>query len=310
MGRSRRLLAVLLFLAMTATGCASTAEYPVVRLQQLDPALAEPVISGITNGQDQLRVGSAALISPVETLKSYSSLYNYLAATVDRSAEVYQRHTYAETNELVRSGGVDLALVCSYAYVLGQREFGMEAIAVPMVKGKPEYYSYIIVRADSGIRKFDDLKGRTFAFTDPISTSGRLYAESLVADRHGTPQQFFRQTTFTFSHDNSIKAVADGLVDGAAVDSLVYDQKLRQNPPLGQRLTIIAKSAPFGAPPIVVNPKLDPDLKRRLQTALLQMHTTPEGQRILAELNTERFVAPDDRWYDSVRQLAEKVRGK
>jgi phosphonate transport system substrate-binding protein len=303
-------LTLLLIAAIAASGCSlSTKHYEKVSLRNVDSTVLESAIA-TTSASSQLRVGSAALISPVETMRSYSNLYNYLARDVDRTAEVYQRHTYAETNELVRAGGVDIALVCSYAYVVGQREFGMEAIAVPIVRGKPEYYSYVIVRADSGIKTFDGLRDHSFAFTDPISTSGRLYAEGLLVDRQTTAQQFFRQTTFTFSHDNSIKAVDDGVVDGAAVDSLVYDQKIKQDPQLGQRLTIIAKSAPFGAPPIVVNPKLAPVLKQKLQQTLLTMHTTPEGQRILAELDTERFVPPDDHWYDSVRSLAEKVRGQ
>lgn len=304
-----RHFAVVLALALVASGCSAGKRYQRVSLHHVDPTVLESA-TATTSASKQLRVGSAALISPVETMRSYSNLYNYLARSVDRTAEVYQSHTYAETNELVRAGGVDIALVCSYAYVVGQREFGMEAVAVPIVRGKPEYYSYVIVRSDSGIRTFDDLRNRSFAFTDPISTSGRLYAEGLLVDRQSTAQQFFRQTTFTFSHDNSIKAVDDGVVDGAAVDSLVYDQKVKQNPQLGQRLSIIAKSPPFGAPPIVVNPKLDPELKHKLQEALLTMHTTTEGQRILAELNIERFVPPDDHWYDSVRSLAEKVRGQ
>jgi phosphonate transport system substrate-binding protein len=308
--RLPRSLGLLVALALAASGCSvSTKHHEKVSLNKVDPTVLESAIT-TTSANSQLRVGSAALISPVETMRSYSNLYNYLARDVGRTAEVYQNRTYAETNELVRAGGVDIALVCSYAYVVGERDFDMEAIAVPVVRGKPEYYSYVIVRSDSGIKTFDDLRNRSFAFTDPISTSGRLYAEGLLVDQNSTAQQFFRQTTFTFSHDNSIQAVNDGVVDGAAVDSLVYDQKIKQDPQLGQRLTIIAKSPPFGAPPFVVNPKLDPALKQKLQQTLLTMNTTAEGQRLLAELNIERFVAPNDHWYDSVRSLAEKVRGQ
>jgi phosphonate transport system substrate-binding protein len=298
---------LLLCSVLVLAGCVGGKPPQVISLRKLDPAAADPVIPA--EGQNAgLRIGSAALISPVETMRSYSALYNYIGQKVGLTPEVYQRRTYAETNELVRSGGVDMALVCSYAYVLGKQEFSMEAIAVPVVRGKAEYYSYIIVRSDSGIRSFDDLRGRAFAFTDPISTSGRLYAEGLLVDRNTTVQEFFRQTTFTFSHDNSIKAVAEGVVDGAAVDSLVYEQKVKQDPDLGRKLKIIERSLPFGAPPIVVNPKLEPELKRKLQATLLTMHATPEGQRVLADLDIERFVPADDHWYDSVRALAQKVR--
>lgn len=303
------LVVCVLVLSLLLPGCVGARKSHQVNLQRLDPSMSEPVALA-ASANTQLRIGSAALISPVETLKSYSALYGYMAREVGRSVEVVQRHTYAETNELVQSGGVEVALVCSYAYVLGQRDFGMEAIAVPVVKGHPEYYSYIIVRSDSGIATFDDLRGRTFAFTDPISTTGRLYPEGLLLDRGLTPDRFFRQTTFTYSHDNSIKAVDEGLVDGAAVDSLVYELTVKQDPQLGRRLVVIGRSEAYGAPPIVVNPKLQPELKQKLKQTLLTLHETPEGRRILAELDIERFVAPDDRWYDPVRRLAEKVRGK
>ena len=83
------------------------------------------------------------------------------------------------------------------------------------------YHSYFIVNTNSSIQSFDALKGKTFAFTDPHSNTGCLVPTYVLAKRGETPDSFFKEAFFNNSHDNSIKAVAQGLSDGAAVDSLI-----------------------------------------------------------------------------------------
>jgi phosphonate transport system substrate-binding protein len=251
----------------------------------------------------------AGVVSPKETFKTYQDLLQYLGARLDRPVELVQRKTYAEVNDLVRDGGIDLAFVCSQAYVQGQQDFGMEALAAPEVRGQSLYYSYVIVPADSPAAGFDDLRGKVFAFTDPDSNTGRLVPTYLLQQRGLTPESFFHKVVYTYSHDNSIKAVADKLVDGAAVDSLVYDYTAAHDPALAARTRIILRSEPFGAPPVVVNPALAPDLKRRLLEVILGMHEDPRGRAILDGLMIDRFVVPDQSSYESIREMLRKVRG-
>ena len=75
-----------------------------------------------------------------------------------------------------------------------------------------------------------------------------------------TPDSFFRKYVFTYSHDNSIKSVAEKLVDGAAVDSLVYDYTVARSPLFSAKTRVIQKSGPYGIPPVVVHPGLNPEL--------------------------------------------------
>ncbi|MBI3361933.1 MAG: PhnD/SsuA/transferrin family substrate-binding protein, partial [Chloroflexi bacterium] len=114
---------------------------------------------------------------------------------------------------------------------------------------------------------------------------------------------------FTYSHDNSIRAVASKLVDGAAVDSLVYEALLASNDNLRTQTRILEKSPPFGMPPVVVHPALNADLKAQLRAALLQMDADAQGRAALAPLRIDRFVIVDDRAYDSIRDMARVVRG-
>ncbi|RME05685.1 MAG: phosphate/phosphite/phosphonate ABC transporter substrate-binding protein, partial [Anaerolineae bacterium] len=179
----------------------------------------------------------------------------------------------------------------------------------PQVNGKTEYYAYVIVSSQSPYISLDELRGKTFAFSDPLSNSGHLALLWVLQQRGETAESFFQKTIFTYSHDNSIQAVVDHLVDGAIVDSLVYDALVARDPTLAAQTRIIQRIGPFGIPPVVVHPDIDPDLKQALLDALLTMHQDPQGRRALADLHIDRFVLVDSSAYDSIRQMASALRG-
>lgn len=298
-------LVVALFLSITifAPGCGKARPARKVSLYQLtpdgkeDPALARA----------PLRVAIAGVISPKATIQSYEGLQVYLSEKLDRPVELVQRPTYADVNDLLRSGQAEVGLVCTYAYVKGNREFGLELLAAPEVEGKATYRSLVIVPRESSYRRLEDLRGKVFAFTDPMSFSGHV-APLYMLDRLGKrAHSFFGRYIFTYSHDNSIKAVADGLVDGAAVDSLVYDYLRERNPQVTDRVRVLASSDAVGTPPVVVPRGLDPELKARLKEVILGMHEDPLGRQALRQIMVDRFVPVNDRAYEPVRVMARKV---
>ncbi len=184
----------------------------------------------------------------------------------------------------------------------------MELLVVPEVKGATVYYSYIIVPSNSEVENLEDLRGEVFAFTDPLSNSGRLAPTYMLKQIGETPDSFFDKYIFTFSHDNSIKAVTQKLVDGAAVDSLVYEYMIRNQPDVGVKTRIIHKSRPYGIPPVITHPALDPEIKARLRGLLLNMNQDEKGQEILNSLMIDRFVLGDDASYDTIRQMKYELR--
>lgn len=217
------------------------------------------------------------------------------------------RPTYAETNDLVRTGAAALAFVCGGAYIEGQRQFGMELLAAPQVAGLTVYYSYIIVPANSSVRSLAELRDMSFAFSDPLSNTGRL-APSFALSKIGvTPETFFHKYVFTYSHENSIRAVAGRIVDGAAVDSLVYDELAGTEPNLIKNTRIIHRLGPYGIPPVVVSPSLDSRIKEQFRDTLLSADRDEQGREALRMLGIDRFVIITDGAYDSMRGMAEKV---
>ncbi|NHZ71870.1 MAG: phosphate/phosphite/phosphonate ABC transporter substrate-binding protein [Aquificales bacterium] len=297
----------LIFILAFLMACDNQPDYPVVRLNVA--AQGDVVAADLAPGKIPLRVAVAAVISPKATFDTYSPLLDYLARHLDRPVELLQRPTYAEINELLRTGQADVAFVCGGAFVEGEREQYMELLAIPEIQGDTTYQALLIVPATSNAQNMEDLRGQRFAFSDPLSNSGRLYVQYQLAQMGETAATFFKSTIYTYSHDNSIRAVADGIVDGATVDSLVFAALARQEPELAARLRVIERSPAFGIPPVVVHPALESEMKDALRSALLQMHQDEAGQAALAALYVDRFVPPISVAYDDIRQMAAAVRG-
>jgi phosphonate transport system substrate-binding protein len=257
-----------------------------------------------------LRIAIAPVISPEKSLSLYKEFVEYLADTLDRQPVFLQRETYAEVNDLIRYRRCDMALICTYAFVRGEREFGMEILAVPVINGSVTYHSLVLVPGSSPAGGLLDLRGTRFASADIMSNSGWLYPATWLRERGIDADRFFSKHVITGSHDRSISAVAAEYVDGAAVDSIVYDFMSARDPSLTETTRVILKSPPFGMPPIVVHPMLEPELKRQLREALLTMNQNPSGQALLSILGIDRFDVPDDGLYDTVRESASELEGR
>lgn len=289
------LVVVLALLATACSGGAATIDFSQVEDQA-------PTQAGAPGG-NAIRMAVAPVFSPLPTFTLYQQLADYMGDKLGRPVELVQGKTYAEINDLVKSGDVALALVCTNPYLQGQQDFGMELLVAPLVRGEPYYYSLLIVRRDLDASSLEDLRGKTFAFSDPLSNTGRLAPLYQLALRGETPDSFFSRSIFTYSHDNSIRAVAEGVVDAAAVDSLVYDYLPVTEPDMMAKIKVIEKWGPFGINPFVVNPGLDPALKTQLRNVFLNMDKDSRGQELLAEFMVDRFIVPDDSIYDSVREM-------
>lgn len=256
---------------------------------------------------DSLRVAIAGVLSPSKTWEYYQELLNYMGERLGRQATLILKPTYAEINDLVRGQRADVAFVCSLPYVMGNQDFGMELLVAPQMYGATTYYSNLIVPEASSATSLEDLRGASFAFADPMSNSGHLAPTYQLFLMGEAPGSFFGKYIFTYSHDNSITAVADKLVDGAAVDSLVYDQMVAHDPELASKTRIIARWGPYGIPPVVISPALDAELKQQLRDFFVDLHNSDEGRRILNGLAIDRFVVVPDDVYDSIVEMKTKL---
>ncbi len=294
--------ALLSALLVGLAGCGGEEGYTPVDFSRTREAAPAQTPSG-DKGADPLRVAVSAMISPQETVRYYYDLLQYLGHKTGRQIQLIQRKTYQEINLLFGAGGIDLAFICSGPYASGRAQYGFEAIATPVVRGSPFYQAYLIVHRNRPFQRLEDLKGHTFAFTDPQSNTGALVPRFWLAQLGETPESFFRQVNTTFSHDNAILAVARGLVDGASVDGHKWEYYSRRNPVHTEMTRVIRKSEPMGSPPLVAATHLEAELKEAIRHHLLDMHLDARGRELLDRLMIEQFTTPREEWYQPVREM-------
>jgi len=132
---------------------------------------------------------------------------------------------------------------------------------------RPVYFSDII-NAESGLKTFDELVGKTLCYNDPGSNSGyNLVHQRLMQSKH--PSSFFGKVIQSGSHQSSIRLVK-GLADCSAIDSTVLEQELRDSPGLANHLQVVESIGPCPMPPVVAAQRLGSAFINSLQSALCQ----------------------------------------
>jgi phosphonate transport system substrate-binding protein len=283
-------------IAMGLIGCKKKKEKMIVLGQN-------GILSEKPKEEAKVRIAVGGMITPKEGVVYYRDLLRYIQDRIGEKIKYVDRESYAEINEMLETGKLEAAFVCSGPYTVGRKKFGLELLVAPQAYGATVYYAYILVAKDSAAQSFQELRGKRFAFTDPLSNTGRLVPIYMLAKMNETPESFFKATIFTQSHDKSIKAVAQGIVDGAAVDSLIWEYLNTTNPEFTSRTRILQRSPAYALPPVAVPRNLDQGLKARMKQAFLNAHLDPKGKQILRKMKIDKFVEIDDRAYDSVRKM-------
>jgi phosphonate transport system substrate-binding protein len=272
----------------------------LIRAATLIVAALFASLGGAAAADPPIRFGlTAAAVR--ENLDLYERWAAYLGRKVGRQVQFVQRRSYREAIELLQIGEHDFSWVCSlpYAKYRDAKFFGL--LAVPVFEGEPLYRSYLIVHKDSPVTSLEELQGRVFAYSDPDSNTGYAVPRQMVHELGRNPDGFFRHTFFTYSHTETIEAVAERVADGAAVDSYVWEYLNRNEPRLTAKTRIIRRSQTFGFPPLVYRIGVDDQLRARMTDALLTMDQDPDGRALLADLALDRFISASPTLYDGVR---------
>lgn len=226
----------------------------------------------------------------------------YLEQRLQVEVDIVHRATYAQVLDVLRSGQVAFGWICGYPYVQHRQE--LRLVAVPQWRGRPLYQSYLIAGAESGFADLAALRGRVFAYSDPLSNSGFLYLQHLLRSLGHEPGRYFARSFFTHSHRHVVEAVAEGLADGGAVDGYVWETLAELHPELTRRTRVLRRSPDFGFPPIVASARARPADVQAFTAALHAMPETPDGAAVLAELRLDRFVAGEPRLFDGIAAMA------
>ncbi len=155
--------------------------------------------------------------------------------------------------EAMRASHIEVAYLGPFSYVLGTTIAPIEAFATAETakSGRTYYHSQIITRADSGIKTVADLKGRTFAFVDPSSTSGHLFPKAGLIKMGIDPDTYFGRVLFTGSHDANALAVANKRVDAATIADRIFDAAVQKKLVKAEEIHVVWRSDPIPESPTV-----------------------------------------------------------
>jgi len=238
-----------------------------------------------------------------EDLKTYLQWQKYLEDNSLFKVNIKFARTYAEVVSNIKNSKSDIAYVCSSTYTLLKDKNNARLLAIPIINGDDKYYADIIALKNSKYKSLLDFKDKIFAFTDPDSTSGSISPTYDIVKNKNNISTFFRKLIYTYDHGESIKAVIDGFVDGASVDSLVLTQYAHKHPQNIKNLRIVQKLGPFTISPIVARTNLSDSEFKTLQNLFLNMHNTKIGKKILKHLNIDRFKKPSTQTYDKIYKM-------
>jgi len=256
-----------------------------------------------------LRVGFVPAEDAQQVMQNAQPIVDILQKQLGMEIQPFVAADYTGVVEALRVNKLDVAFLTPASYVLAKNEANVKVVLKSERKGIASYYAAIITRADSGIQRLEDLRGKTFAFGDALSTTGNIFPRKMFKERGIDPVRDFKQILYSGGHDATVLAVLNGKVDAGATyanspdgDDTAWMRYLK-NPEDVDKIRAIAFSEPIPADNLVINGNLDEAIAKKVEEIFLQLSGDPKGKQMMRDLyQIDGFVPASDRDYDSVRQ--------
>jgi phosphonate transport system substrate-binding protein len=261
---------------------------------------------------------------PNESTEEYaeyrSGIQDDLSAALGIKVTEINAADYNAVVEAMRTKHADIASFGPVTYVQAVERAGVEAMVVVAPfgdKSQAGYTSKIIVKAGSPLKNLQDLRGKTFAFVDPSSTSGNYVPTlelmnafpGMTNEDFHTNGRFFSSVSYSGRHQNGLQAVLNGDVDAVPVASDILDGELSAGRVKESDFTVIHQSPLIPNAPISIRKDLPEDLKAKVKQFFLG-YTNQDYFTFMLGWPPERkpeFVEADDKDLDYVRDLMAKV---
>lgn len=249
-----------------------------------------------------LKLGFIPTEGAADSAKRARPIAQELERDLGVKVEIFTASDYNGIITAMANSHIDLAYFGPKSYVEASEKANAEAVVMELnKKGQPGYTGIIITRKDSGITSIKQAKGKTFAFTDPNSTSGYLVPNVMFArDMKIDPEKYFKEVRFSGSHGASILAVKNGSIQVAATNNIDLDRMIEKGSVSLTDLNIIKRSDMIPGAPIAVRKDLPESLKVAIAGSMLKINDNPESLKVL---QNGGYRHTSDTAYDIVRYL-------
>jgi phosphonate transport system substrate-binding protein len=237
-------------------------------------------------------------------------LYEFITCHAGRRLGLPTQLAVGSSYAQLSSREVDVAFVCGLPYVEISRDgqAAVEPLAAPVLRGerfggRAIYFSDVIVRRDSRVQSFADLRGCSWAYNEPHSQSGYGITRHTLISR-GETNGYFSRIVEAGWHEEALRLVSCGAVDAAAIDCHVLAVALHAQPELAARIRIIETLGPSTIQPVVAARRLPQCLRNELRAFLLDLANDPVARPHLDRALVQRFEAVNDASYTDIRTMA------
>lgn len=273
--------------------------------------------------QQSAELGTAK--NPIKMAMVPSLDTNKLILSGNKLAELLEKETglkydisvpasYTAVITAMGSGNVDVGWLPPVPYVIAHDKYGVEVALVTVRNKSAKYWSFIIARTDTGINNLADLKGKRFAFGDPVSTSGAIYPKHLIRSSGFDPESYFSNAIYAGAHDRVIMAVYNKQVDGGAIYGGVgtdaREKVVNSLPDVLEKTHVIAKSVEIPNDTVSVRKGISPEVVKKITDGLIKVAASDEGRiTIMSLYGIDGFERTTDSDYNSVREVtrSEKI---
>jgi len=211
---------------------------------------------------------------------------------------------YAAVVESLATKKIDLAWLGGFTYV--QAKIRTNGTAIPIVQREEDAkFTSKFITADPAIKSLNDLKGKTFAFGAPSSTSGSLMPRYFLLQAGIDPEKIFRRVAFSGAHDATALQVAGGKVDAGALNISVYEKMIAEKKIDPSQVKVFYTTPGYYDYNWTVRGDLDPALVKKLTDAFLSLDAkNPAHKEILDLQRATRFIATKPENYKSIEEAA------
>jgi phosphonate transport system substrate-binding protein len=253
-------------------------------------------------------------VEPYDTSARLVPIYGHIGELIGQKmgckVQVFVTTNYNAEIEAMRNGKLEIGEFGPLGYVLAHQVAKAQAVAAFGNKqGQPDsYWASIVTYPGSGIKTVAEIKGHSFAFSDPASTSGHLFPAYGLRKAGIDPDKDIR-AIYAGSHTSSFEALYNHKVDAGELNSEQLESATQRGEYHDGLFVFLWKSNPIPTDPITVRGDLPPAFKARLTAVLqnLDLSVLPEADRKIMGLSGMRFVPQTDAAYDGIRDLVKTL---
>lgn len=222
---------------------------------------------------------------------------------------------FAASIEAMGAGKAPFGFLNTFSAILAKEKYGVSPLLVSLrnYKGKPEnfYQGQFITAKTTGIKAIADLKGKTFCFVDPNSTSGYIIPRIVLKANGIDPDKDLKATTNAGSHDNVAISVYKGDCDAGStfVDVRTDSAPIKANyPDMTDKVDVFYVTDNIPNDGLQVAKGVDPAITDATVNALLHISGDKGGAAMLKSLYSYLgLVKVPPTFYDDFEGLLKKA---